>query len=525
MMNWLMGTRLAVRLGLGFGLILLMLLGVSAVSGVQVLQVHRNVLGFSQETVPALRSVALMQEALGAVRRAEADHLLARSDDEMADAEKRIARHQSDLREALKVYEQQVGDDQGRALWTQAGASVGAYLATWDKVRDLSRQGFADPMASDQAKQLFVTESRQKLNAASAGIKALWDHNESLAQAVERRSVDAFQSALWGIVAFAGLSVLLSVVSGGWITRSVLRQLGGEPAEAARLARAVAQGDLTASVQVRRGDTDSLMVQLKAMQASLQQVVSAVRDNAQNVATASSEIAHGNQDLSGRTEVQASALGEVASSMGELGGTVRQNADNARQASTLALHAQQVASQGGLVVSDVVDTMQQIQDSSRKIGDIIGVIDGIAFQTNILALNAAVEAARAGEQGRGFAVVAGEVRNLAQRSAQAAGEIKALIQASAERVDRGTELVNRAGSTMQDIVQSIERVTQITSEISAASAEQSSGVAEVGQAIGRMDETTQQNAALVEQSAAAASALRQQAEQLVQAVAVFKLAH
>jgi len=525
MMNWLMGTRLAVRLGLGFGLILLMLLAVSALSGVQVLQVHRNVLGFAQQTVPALRAVALMQDSLGTVRRTEADHLLARSDEEMADVEKRIARHQADLQTGLQAYGQQVTDAQGRELLEKATASAERYLVFWTKVKDLSRQGFADPFAADQAKQLFVNESRQLFNTATADLKALWDHNESLTQAVEQHSVGAFQAAIWGIAVCAALAVVLSLVAGGWITRSVLRQLGGEPAEAARLARAVAQGDLTATVAVHPSDTDSLMVQLRAMQDSLQRVVASVRDNAQNVATASSEIAHGNQDLSGRTEVQASALGEVASSMDELGGTVRMNADNARQASELAQHAQQVASQGGQVVDDVVRTMQDIQDSSRKISDIIGVIDSIAFQTNILALNAAVEAARAGEQGRGFAVVAGEVRNLAQRSAQAAGEIKGLIQASAERVDRGTALVNRAGATMHEIVGSIERVTQITSEISTASAEQSSGVAEVGQAIGRMDETTQQNAALVEQSAAAASALRQQAEQLVQVVAVFKLAH
>jgi methyl-accepting chemotaxis protein len=243
----------------------------------------------------------------------------------------------------------------------------------------------------------------------------------------------------------------------------------------------------------------------------------------ENVATASAQIAQGNQDLSGRTEQQASALQQTAATMDELGSTVRNNADNAAQANQLALGASSVAVKGGAVVGQVVETMKGINDSSRKIADIIGVIDGIAFQTNILALNAAVEAARAGEQGRGFAVVASEVRSLAQRSADAARQIKTLITASVERVDQGTALVGQAGKTMDEIVGAIQRVSDIVGEISSASAEQSSGVAQVGQAITQMDQTTQQNAALVEESASAAMSLQQQAQQLVQAVAVFRL--
>ena len=310
-----------------------------------------------------------------------------------------------------------------------------------------------------------------------------------------------------------------------WLTRSMVRQLGGEPGAAADLARNVAEGDLSARIDLQPGDSTSMMAQLKLMQDSLSWVVSNVRQNSESVATASAQIAQGNNDLSQRTEEQASALEETAASMEELSSTVKQNADNARQANQLALSASTVAVKGGEVVSEVVATMKGINDSSRKIADIISVIDGIAFQTNILALNAAVEAARAGEQGRGFAVVASEVRSLAGRSADAAKEIKTLITASVERVEQGTALVDQAGATMTEVVSSIKRVTDIMGEISAASAEQSAGVAQVGEAVSQMDQATQQNAALVEQSAAAAESLKTQAQQLVQAVAVFKLAH
>ncbi|WP_422696056.1 methyl-accepting chemotaxis protein [Cupriavidus necator] len=321
----------------------------------------------------------------------------------------------------------------------------------------------------------------------------------------------------------AGLAFALAF--GLWLVRSIGRQLGAEPGEAAELAQRVATGDLSVPIALKPGDTTSLMAQLKLMQESLVQVVTGVRQNAEGVAAASAQIAQGNQDLSQRTEEQASALEETSASMEELGTTVRQNADNARQANQLALGAATVAVKGGDVVGQVVDTMKSINDSSRQISDIIGVIDSIAFQTNILALNAAVEAARAGEQGRGFAVVAGEVRNLAQRSADAAKDIKNLITTSVERVDQGTALVDQAGATMQEIVSAIKRVTDIMGEISAASTEQSAGVTQVGEAVSQMDQATQQNAALVEESAAAAENLKLQARDLVQAVAVFTLSH
>ncbi len=325
------------------------------------------------------------------------------------------------------------------------------------------------------------------------------------------------------IAAIAG-GLLFAALLGSRMVSAIMRELGGEPDQAAELARSVASGDLGARVALRAGDSTSLMAQLKEMQLRLAKVVGSVRENSESVATASAQIAQGNLDLSQRTEQQASVLEKTAAAMEELSSTVQQNADNARQANLLALNASAVAIQGGDIVGQVVDTMRAINDSSKRIADIIGVIDGIAFQTNILALNAAVEAARAGEQGRGFAVVASEVRSLAGRSADAAREIKSLIGTSVECVEQGTALVDHAGATMTDVVSSIKRVTDLVSEISVASAEQSAGVVQVANAVSQMDQVTQQNAALVEESAAAAESLKAQAMELVQIVAVFKLA-
>lgn len=319
------------------------------------------------------------------------------------------------------------------------------------------------------------------------------------------------------------MAISLATIVGLLITRNLMRALGGEPKDASEMVKAVAEGDLDIQIVVKPGDSTSIMANIKFMQANLSKVVSDVRVGSESVATASAEIAQGNMDLSARTESQASALEETAASMEELMSTVKQNADNAKQANQLARNASIVASRGGEVVMQVVGTMKEINDSSVKISDIISVIDGIAFQTNILALNAAVEAARAGEQGRGFAVVASEVRSLAGRSAEAAKEIKALINSSVGCVRNGTELVDQAGITMTEIVSSIKRVEDIMNEISASSHEQALGVTQVGEAVTQMDESTQQNAALVEEMAAAASTLKFQATELVQTVSVFKV--
>jgi methyl-accepting chemotaxis protein len=399
--------------------------------------------------------------------------------------------------------------------------ALAAVMAARDAYRP-KQDRFIETVRGDKESAIAMLESDLR-PAQLAYIEAL-DKLEEMEIALindaaregEQRYKQARALMLALLVAMAAIGGLL----GWWITRSIT----GPILAAVNVAERVAEGDLGSRIDVKGQDeTARLLAALKRMNEALVRIVSTVRNSSDSIATGSAEIASGNADLSQRTEEQASALEETAASMEQLGSTVKQNADNARQANQLAMSASSVAIQGGEVVGQVVDTMKGINDSSRKIADIISVIDGIAFQTNILALNAAVEAARAGEQGRGFAVVASEVRSLAQRSADAAKEIKSLITASVERVEQGTVLVDRAGSTMEEVVTAIRRVTDIMGEISSASTEQSQGVSQVGEAVGQMDRVTQQNAALVEQSAAAADSLKQQAQQLVSAVAVFKL--
>jgi methyl-accepting chemotaxis protein len=444
--------------------------------------------------------------------------ILARTPTERAEALKEVSARAHATHDLLQAY--------GKALFTAVGKKAfepmpgllqtyqeqaeacvklieaenkdGAFALLVDKVLP-ARTALLDRVAAEQDRQVKASLSDNDLIVKEASNSRLL-------------AVGAVALLTLGVAGFAAYVV------------RVMHQLGGEPQALKALAQAVAAGQLATPVALRAGDTSSIMATLKQMSASLAQTVQTVRQNAESVATASAQIATGNADLSGRTEQQASSLQQTAASMEQLGSTVRQNADSARQANQLAINSSTVASQGGELVREVVHTMREINDSSKKIADIIGVIDGIAFQTNILALNAAVEAARAGEQGRGFAVVASEVRSLAQRSAEAAREIKSLIGASVERVEQGTQQVDRAGAAMQEIVASIQRVTDIVAEISAASLEQSTGVAQVGEAVSAMDQATQQNAAMVEESAAAAESLKQQSQQLVQAMAVFKLA-
>ncbi|MDA8450599.1 methyl-accepting chemotaxis protein [Acidovorax sp. NCPPB 3859] len=396
------------------------------------------------------------------------------------------------------------------------------FAAVMQSLQDMRR----DVDAGKVPMEAFVSEfGKARDKAAMDGFRTMQTEfskaERDLLDVRQAEAEDARATALAVEVGGTALAVVVALLLSLWVTRSITRPI----ARAVDVARAVAAGDLTQRIEIHARDEVGLLLEsLRDMNTALATVVSRVRQGSESVASASMQIAQGNSDLSSRTESQASALEETAASMEELGSTVAQNADNARQANQLAQASSGVAEQGGAVVAQVVDTMKGISESSRRISDIINVIDGIAFQTNILALNAAVEAARAGEQGRGFAVVAGEVRSLAQRSAGAAKEIKELITASVERVESGAQLADRAGSTMTEVVGSIRRVTDIMGEISAASSEQSAGVAQVGEAVTQMDQTTQQNAALVEEMAAAASSLRSQAQDLVQAVSVFRLA-
>jgi methyl-accepting chemotaxis protein len=427
----------------------------------------------------------------------------------------------SSIEEQMKVTSKRISEINGELDRVVASASGKQLYAATSEKRAQYTRARAAAVASGAATGPQVEAMTAALGAYLDSIRAIVEHQQAKSRSdgadilAKGAAGQKVLGALWLV------SVALAVAWTVAVTRSIVKPLG----QAVEVAQAVAEGKLDAAEHSYAGDeTGQLLAALNRMQRDLYRIVSGVRDGSAAIASASDEIAQGNEDLSARTEQQAGSIEETASSMEELTSTVKQNAENARQANQLVEAASRVAVEGGEVVTQVVSTMESINASARKITDIISVIDGIAFQTNILALNAAVEAARAGEQGRGFAVVATEVRNLAHRSASAAKEIKALIETSVHEVDTGTVLVGKAGKTMEDIVASVSRVTSIMREMSNASMEQESGIEQINEAIGQMDTVTQQNAALVEEAAAASAAMRQQAQDLERAVSVFQLA-
>ncbi|MDO9316145.1 MAG: methyl-accepting chemotaxis protein [Burkholderiaceae bacterium] len=510
------------KLTWAFGLLALMVLTISGFAMKSLSDANDRYEGFALGLTARIEAATQVRSAVDRRAIAARNLVLVSSPEDLAVEKEKVVAAHKDTTEWMTKLKQLVQapdtPEEARRLVAEMDKTEQAYapvaLDIVDKALNKQR---------DEAVAKMNKECRPLLASLSKTAQAYAEFSRGVAAKRVEEAAASYAAQRNLLIGACVLVFLLASAAGFVITRNLTRALGGEPAELGAAMQRVADGDLSVRIELKAGDNTSAMATAARMQSALSQVVSSVRQNSESVAIASAQIAQGNMDLSSRTEQQASSLQQTAATMEELGTTVRNNADSAKQANQLAQGASAVAAQGGEVVGKVVTTMQGINDSSRKIGDIISVIDGIAFQTNILALNAAVEAARAGEQGRGFAVVASEVRSLAQRSAEAAKEIKTLIGRSVEQVEQGTVLVDQAGKTMGEIVGSIRRVSDIVAEITSASVEQSSGIEQVGEAVNQMDQATQQNAALVEESAAAAESLKGQAQQLVQAVAVFKL--
>jgi methyl-accepting chemotaxis protein len=514
-MKWFQDLKIANKLLLSFGAVqlLMLILGVACISAMgRINQASDDLAG---NWMPSVQSVLMLRADLGEMRRWELSHLLSSDDKELAMYEQRMAATLEDVKKDRARYETQVSSSEERVLYDNFVHQWDLFMGDHGRMLALSREG-----KKEEARAVAAGTSAAAMTGMSDSVAKLVKLNVDGGEKASNDATVLYGTARATTIALLVAALVIGTLLALWIARIVSRPLR----DAVTVAQQVAAGDLTQEIGAcTRCETGELMLALKDMMTRLQSLVAQVRSGTDTIATASSQIAAGNQDLSSRTEEQASSLEETASSMEELTSTVKQNADNARQANQLAQSASGIAQKGGEVVGQVVGTMASINESSRKIVDIISVIDGIAFQTNILALNAAVEAARAGEQGRGFAVVAAEVRNLAQRSAAAAKDIKQLITDSVGKVEVGSRLVDEAGSTMDQVVSSIQRVTDIMSEITAASQEQSSGIEQVNQAITQMDQVTQQNAALVEEAAAAAEAMQDQAATLSEIVSVFRI--
>ena len=507
--------KISTRLISAMGLLTALLVGVVVVAILQMQTMRANTQQITGDWLPSIELVGNLKSGIADLRALESQHVLNTDETAMDRIDKVMVSALASIEVVRGEYAKHVTSPEEKTLYGTFEEDWKKYLSQHAQLVDMSTKREKFP-----ARKMLEGESKVTYDSLNASVKKLTDLNHEGALAASNNTDSSFTTARSVMLVALLVAVVAAAGAALWLIRSITTPINTVVDVASR----IAEGDLSRTIHVHStNETGQLLMALERMQTNLASVVGQVRQGSESVATASAEIAQGNNDLSARTEQQASALEQTAASMEELGATVKQNADSARQANQLAMSASTVAIRGGEVVAQVVDTMKGINESSRKIADIISVIDGIAFQTNILALNAAVEAARAGEQGRGFAVVASEVRSLAGRSAEAAKEIKTLIGASVERVEHGTALVDQAGATMTEVVSSIKRVTDIMGEISAASTEQALGVAQVGEAVTQMDQATQQNAALVEEMAAAASSLKSQAQELVQTVAVFKL--
>jgi len=511
--------KVATKLALSFGTLVALLCVIGTVCVVRIQAINERIGRIVDDAYVKVTLATTVADAANSQARFIRNTVIsARDPAQAADAAKNLAKWVGKTDESLGQLEHALDTDKDRELFKTISATRQVFDHDRDEVQRLARAGQVDEAAHTL---LYTMRPSQQAYFGSLADMVKYQSGVMSAEGAAARADG--RNACVVALAVSALAALLAIAMGIAITRGLARQLGGEPGDVVRAAEEIAGGNLVIELRTRAGDSTSMMAAMSRMRGQLAELVGAVRESSASIATGSSEIALGSVDLSQRTEEQASNLQETAASMEQLTGSVKANADTAQVADRLAAEATAAAERGGAAVGRVVQTMNDIADASRRIGDIIGVIDGIAFQTNILALNAAVEAARAGEQGRGFAVVAGEVRSLAQRSANAAKEIKGLIGDSVGKVDLGARQVDEAGASMHEIVSQVQRVGQLIGEISNANGEQSNGIGQVGHAINQLDQVTQQNAALVEESAAAAESLSHQARRLSELVGVFRV--
>lgn len=517
-MRAFLNLSVAARLSVAFGALVALLMAVAALAWLQMATMREMTQEITGNWLPSVAHVNQVNTATSDFRVLEFQHVLNTDDAAMASIESKMAGVLANLEEHKRAYTTLISSDAERKLYDSFEADWQQYLQIHSQVLAHSRKN-----ENTEARAVLQADSQRLFDRFSETLVKLVGLNQQGADVSRDEADGAYSTARGVLFVSAGFAVVLATVLALILTRGLIQQLGGEPGEVVSFAKAISEGDLEASLVIRSGDSSSIVAAMQSMRNRLTEIVTNVRNASDCVSAGARQLSMGNDDLSQRTQEQAAALEETASSMEEMTATVKQNSDNAREANQLASGARIHAERGGEVMTRAVNAMNDINSSSRKIADIISVIDEIAFQTNLLALNAAVEAARAGEQGRGFAVVASEVRNLAQRSASAAKEIKSLIEDSVDKVRTGSALVDESGKALGEIMEGIKKVGDVVSEMAAASEEQATGIEQVNTAVTQMDQTTQQNAALVEEAAAAAKSMEQQAQQVVAQVSFFRV--